>query len=42
MEKMEPGSDYEPDLSVRISVAKQFQIQHINHEMEKKWEKKVL
>ena len=22
MEKMEPGSDYEPDLSVRTSVAK--------------------
>ena len=33
MEKMEPGSDNEPDLSVRTSVAKQFKIQHINHEM---------
>ena len=35
MEKMEPGSDNEPDLSVRTSVAKQFKIQHINHEMNK-------
>ena len=35
MEKMEPGSDNEPDLSVRTSVAKQFKIQHINHEMKK-------
>ena len=33
MEKMEPGSDNEPDLSVRTSVAKQFKIQHINHKM---------
>ena len=31
---MEPGSDNEPDLSVRTSVAEtQFKIQHINHEM---------
>ena len=35
MEKMEPGSDNEPDLSVKTSVAKQFKIQHINHEMKK-------
>ena len=34
--KMEPGSDNEPDLSVRTSVAKQFNIQHINNEMKKK------
>ena len=34
MEKMKPGSDNEPDLSVRTSVAKHsFEIQHINHEM---------
>ena len=32
---MEPGSDNEPDLSVRTSVAKQFKIQHINREMKK-------
>ena len=36
MKKMEPlGSDNEPDLSVRMSVAKQFKIQHISHEMRK-------
>ena len=35
MEKMEKGSDNETDLSVRTSVAKQFKIQHINHEMKK-------
>ena len=39
MEKMEPGSDNEPDLSVRTSVAKQFKIQHINREMKKKKKK---
>ena len=35
--KMEPGSDNEPDLSVRTSVTDktQFKIQHINHEMRK-------
>ena len=35
MEKMEPGSDNEPDLSVKTSVAKHSltEIQHINHEM---------
>ena len=32
---MEPGSDNEPDLSVRISVVKQLKIQHINREMKK-------
>ena len=30
---MEPGSDNEPDLSVRTSYETQFKIQHINHEM---------
>ena len=36
MEKMEPGSDNEPDLSVRTSCSEtQFKIQHINHEMRK-------
>ena len=35
MNKMDPGSDNEPDLSVRTSVTlkTQFKIQHINHEM---------
>ncbi len=33
---MEPGSDNEPDLSVRTSCSEtQFKIQHINHEMRK-------
>ena len=34
---MEPGSGNEPDLSVRISVAKRSlkPLQHINHEMKK-------
>ena len=37
MKKMEPGSDNEPDLSVRTVCYKtQFKIQHINHEMIKK------
>ena len=35
---MEPGSDNEPDLLVRKSIAKQFKIQHINREMKKKKE----
>ena len=35
--KMEPGSDNEPDLSVKTSCSEtQFKIQHINHEMKKK------
>ena len=35
MEKMEPGSDNEPDLSVRACSETQFKIQHINREMKK-------
>ena len=34
MNKMEPGSDNEPDLSVSgVCYKTQFKIQHINHEM---------
>ena len=32
---MEPGSDNEPDLSVRTSAAKHSLTQHINREMKK-------
>ena len=36
MEKMEPGSDNEPDLSVRTSVAKHsLRFKHVNREMKK-------
>ena len=39
---MEPGSDNEPDLLVRKSIAKQFKIQHINREKKKKEKRSVI
>ena len=37
MEKMEPGSDNEPDLSLSQNICSEtkFKTQHINHEMKK-------